>query len=32
MFWPEAKRYEGDWEENKMHGRGKMTLQDGTIQ
>ena len=27
--WPDGRRYEGDWQNNKMHGKGKYFWPDG---
>ena len=31
FYWNDGRKYEGQFEDNKQHGFGKYTLQDGTI-
>lgn len=29
--WNDASKYNGEWKDDKMHGRGTFTFEDGTI-
>ena len=29
-IWPDGKTYEGEWQLNKMRGKGVLTMKDGT--
>lgn len=29
--WPDGRKYEGDWKENKMHGEGIFDWNDGRL-
>jgi hypothetical protein len=30
-LWADGRKYEGEWNDNNMHGRGKYTWSDGRV-